>query len=77
MRALLLAVVLVGAAACASAPTAPVESDERPVGRVDPRTVADATPGPAERMSYLRGAPARAISAALIGSFRSRKQAAE
>ena len=44
MRALLLAVMLLGAAACASIPSAPVESDEPPVGRVDPRTVADGSP---------------------------------
>jgi len=43
MRALLIAALLL-AAACASTPRAPVESDEPPVGRVDPRYVADARP---------------------------------
>ena len=44
LRAFLLASMLLGAAACASVPAAPVESDEPPVGRVDPRFVADGQP---------------------------------
>jgi len=40
----LLALALLATACAAARPPAPVESDERPVGRVDPRYVADAAP---------------------------------